>query len=152
LLTNLANRVQPMIRYDLGDSVTLGAEPCPCGSPLPTARVEGRRDDTLVMQTVEGPTVSLLPNALRRLTGEGAGVRVSQVVQTGPATLAVRLDVTPGADDAQVWARMAARLREYLVAHGLSHVVVERLPGAPQPDPASGKLRRVLADLGRGQR
>ena len=35
LLTNLANHVQPLIRYDLGDRVTLHREPCACGSALP---------------------------------------------------------------------------------------------------------------------
>jgi phenylacetate-coenzyme A ligase PaaK-like adenylate-forming protein len=45
LLTNLANRVQPIVRYDLGDSVTEIPGPCPCGSPLPPIQVEGRRDD-----------------------------------------------------------------------------------------------------------
>ena len=28
LLTNLANRVQPIIRYDLGDSVVIEPDPC----------------------------------------------------------------------------------------------------------------------------
>ena len=32
---NLIN-VQPLIRYDLGDSVTVFPTPCPCGSPLPS--------------------------------------------------------------------------------------------------------------------
>ena len=45
LLTNLANTVQPLIRYDLGDQVTLQAGPCGCGSPLPVMRVQGRQDD-----------------------------------------------------------------------------------------------------------
>jgi phenylacetate-coenzyme A ligase PaaK-like adenylate-forming protein len=35
LLTNLANRVQPIIRYDLGDSVLMEPAPCACGSPFP---------------------------------------------------------------------------------------------------------------------
>lgn len=47
LITNLANHVQPVIRYDLGDSVMLDPGPCPCGSPLPTIRVAGRTDETL---------------------------------------------------------------------------------------------------------
>ena len=42
LMTNLANRVQPLIRYDQGDSVTLRPDACPCGSPLPAIRVVGR--------------------------------------------------------------------------------------------------------------
>jgi phenylacetate-coenzyme A ligase PaaK-like adenylate-forming protein len=47
LLTNLANGVQPLIRYDLGDSVLVRPDPCPCGNPLPAIRVAGRRDDVL---------------------------------------------------------------------------------------------------------
>lgn len=47
LLTNLANRVQPLIRCDLGDSVLARPDPCPCGSPFPAIRVQGRRDDVL---------------------------------------------------------------------------------------------------------
>ena len=41
LLTNLANRVQPIIRYDLGDSIIAKPEPCACGSRLPAIQVEG---------------------------------------------------------------------------------------------------------------
>lgn len=47
LVTNLANRVQPLIRYNLGDRVQLDAGPCTCGSPFPTLRVEGRSGDVL---------------------------------------------------------------------------------------------------------
>jgi phenylacetate-coenzyme A ligase PaaK-like adenylate-forming protein len=42
LVTNLANRVQPIIRYDLGDSILVKPDPCGCGSPLPALRAEGR--------------------------------------------------------------------------------------------------------------
>src|SRR5271170_2664557 len=31
LLTNLYNRDQPLIRYDIADAVTISDEPCPCG-------------------------------------------------------------------------------------------------------------------------
>ena len=47
LVTNLANRVQPLIRYNLGDRVQLAAGPCACGSPFPTLRVEGRSGGVL---------------------------------------------------------------------------------------------------------
>ena len=57
LLTNLANRVQPLIRYDLGDSITLGAARCSCGSPFPTVRVEGRSDEILRLTESRGRDV-----------------------------------------------------------------------------------------------
>ena len=44
LLTNLANYVQPFIRYEIGDIVTMAAEPCDCGSNLPRIKSVGGRD------------------------------------------------------------------------------------------------------------
>jgi phenylacetate-coenzyme A ligase PaaK-like adenylate-forming protein len=43
LISNLANRVQPIVRYDLGDSVLLRPDPCPCGSPLPATGCRAAR-------------------------------------------------------------------------------------------------------------
>ena len=35
LVTNLANRIQPIIRYRMGDRVAIGPETCSCGGPFP---------------------------------------------------------------------------------------------------------------------
>ena len=61
LLTNLANTVQPLIRYDLGDQVRMLGRPCGCGSPLPLIEVAGRCDDTLTLQGRDGRTGTVLP-------------------------------------------------------------------------------------------
>ena len=55
LLTNLANRVQPLVRYELGDSVTRVSRPCGCGRPFPVIRVDGRRDEILRLHDAQGP-------------------------------------------------------------------------------------------------
>jgi len=47
LLTNLANHVQPLIRYDLGDRIMVHEARCGCGSFLPVIELQGRDDDTL---------------------------------------------------------------------------------------------------------
>ena len=49
LLTNLANAVQPIIRYDLGDRVRAKVGACACGNPLPAFQLEGRSDDVLTL-------------------------------------------------------------------------------------------------------
>lgn len=50
LVSNLANVVQPILRYDLGDSILERPDPCPCGNLLPAVRVQGRaRNDRLKM-------------------------------------------------------------------------------------------------------
>lgn len=145
LLTNLANRVQPLIRYDLGDTVTARPDPCPCGNPLPAIRVQGRRDDVLRLRATDGRTVSVLPLAVGSITDETPGVASSQLVQTGPRSVLLRLDVTPGAQTAQVWERACANLGEYLGAQGLSGIEVVRAAEAPQRSPTSGKFRQVIA-------
>jgi len=50
LLTNLANRVQPVIRYDLGDSVTM-LPPGVDRQPASTDPAEGRRDEILYLES-----------------------------------------------------------------------------------------------------
>jgi phenylacetate-CoA ligase len=51
VLTNLTNRGTVLINLKLGDVVTTGDRPCPCGSPLPVLdRIEGRADDLIAVQ------------------------------------------------------------------------------------------------------
>lgn len=147
LVTNLANRVQPIIRYDQGDSVTLRPDACPCGSPLPAIRVVGRTNDTLSFRTDEGGEARLLPLALGTVIEETEGVRRFQAIKTAPKVLSLRLEAEPGADLRRVWEAVTSRLKEYLWAQDLSGVNVERSWELPHPDPVSGKFRQVYAEL-----
>ncbi|MFC7590800.1 hypothetical protein ACFQYP_49310 [Nonomuraea antimicrobica] len=54
LLTNLANRIQPILRYDLGDAVQTRLGHCPCGHPGPAVRVQGRAADLLTFPRADG--------------------------------------------------------------------------------------------------
>jgi phenylacetate-coenzyme A ligase PaaK-like adenylate-forming protein len=50
LLTSLVNRVQPLLRYELTDSVTLAGGPNPLGLPYARiAAVDGRSDDVVTL-------------------------------------------------------------------------------------------------------
>lgn len=146
LLTNLVNRVQPIIRYDLGDSITLSPAACPCGSPLPTIRVEGRAAEILTFQGPQGQVIRVSPLALGATINRVSRVRSYQVIQTTPAKFTVRLEPTPGADLAQVSAALAHELHDYLSAQGAPFVEIELTPGSPRRDPATGKLRRVWVE------
>lgn len=147
LVTNLANRVQPIIRYDLGDSVTVRPDPCPCGSPLPAISVEGRTDEILSFPTTGGEMVRLLPMALATVVEETPGVSRFQIMQTAPMAVALRLEVVSTAESERVWASVKQRMCSYLVAQGLSDVKVERAAEPPTRDPRSGKFRHVWAEL-----
>lgn len=139
LLTNLVNRVQPLIRYALGDSVTLDRDACPCGCALPSLTVEGRHDDVLVYPRADGATVKLLPLVLCTVMEDEAGVNDFQLVQPDAGVLGVRL----GGGERGCGRRVLHALRAHLCAQGLGHVRVSIEHAGPRRDPRSGKLRRV---------
>ena len=78
LVTNLANYAQPLIRYEIGDIVTMAAEHCNCGSNLPLVEsIEGRASEMFEVETEHGTHLlqpMIFQNALARLL-EGAGTR-----------------------------------------------------------------------------
>jgi phenylacetate-CoA ligase len=147
LITNLANHVQPIIRYELGDSVTVDVDACPCGSPLPSLRVVGRTDEILSFTTLDGEKVQLLPLALSTVVEETLGVRRCQIIQLGATRLEVRLEATNPLDSDMVWELARQNLTAFLEIHKLSHVSVERSLKAPTLDPRSGKFRHVWSEL-----
>jgi phenylacetate-coenzyme A ligase PaaK-like adenylate-forming protein len=144
LLTNLANRVQPIIRYDLGDSVVVSPEPCACGNPLPALRVEGRHDDILALRAPDGHVVRLLPLALETVVEEAALVQRFQIVQTAGDRLLLRLAPGAGGDRHAAGRAARAALLRYLAGQSLPNVHVALDRRAPVPDRASGKLREVV--------
>jgi phenylacetate-coenzyme A ligase PaaK-like adenylate-forming protein len=145
LLTNLANRVQPVIRYDLGDSVLVSPEPCPCGSPLPALRAEGRRDDVLALRASDGSIVRLSPLALTTVIESATAGYRFQLVQTEPDKIAVRLGVDDPDERSVEWDAAERALHAYLEHQSLGNVRLCLDARAPIPDPRSGKLREVIA-------
>lgn len=146
LVTNLANRVQPIIRYDLGDRIRVHEPPCRCGDPRMAFHVQGRSGHVIELEAGPGRRAALPPLALETAVEEVAGGRRFQVVVAGPAALRVRLG--PGAGRSAAWRRVEAALTRYLAAQELPGVRVELAPEAPMIDPASGKLHPVLLPKG----
>lgn len=141
LVSNLANRLQPIIRYDLGDSVVESDDPCPCGSPFPAIRVQGRAADLVRFENAEGRTVTLRPLAFYTLLDPIAGIDLYQVVQTSPSALRIRLRLSGNPEE--VWSRVEAGLRELLSRHGLGGLSIERGDEPPEQTPG-GKVRPVI--------
>ena len=136
LLTNLYNNVQPLIRYELTDEVTVLDGPCPCGSTLLRIDdIQGRLDDEFTYPG--GPTVH--PFTFRSVLGRERDVVEYQVRQT-----ATGADVRVRCQGAIDTARIAAALRAALVELGLggAEVTVTAVKTLERQD--SGKFRRFV--------
>lgn len=148
LVTNLVNRTQPLIRYELSDLATASAAPCSCGRPFRLlAGVDGRSDDIL---SVHG--IAVHPLALRSALAAVGGLTQYRVHHDGRG-LTVQAALRTGAVPDQVRAAITRGLRAALSALGVSEVaidvrVVDRI--ADGRDDA-GKLRVVESSCLPGQ-
>lgn len=144
LLTNLANKVQPLIRYELEDQITVSPHRCACGSALPVIHIDGRGDDLLRMDARAGGTVLLLPLALSTVMEEHARVYDFQLRQCDGRTLALRLG-QPTHEAADALRRCRQALKQFGEAQGLAPLKLLDETTLPMVRSRSGKLRRVLA-------
>ena len=144
LLTNLANHVQPLIRYDLGDCLTLHASVCACGSHLPAIEVQGRSDDTLRLGRPGAQAVRVLPLALSTVLEDEAGLFDFQLVQKGPCELLLSTGLR-GQAGSSALRRARTVLAAFLAQQGAASVQIRCRSGQPGRRGRSGKVQRVIA-------
>lgn len=143
LLTNLFNRTQPLIRYELNDLVTVSPDPCPCGRPFPLLEaIEGRSDDVLEMPAVEGGTIKVHPLTLRSPLA-GIGALSEYRIVYGAGELRVEA-VLAGADGRRACREIETGLGAALAERGVEAppILVESVVKIPR-HPHSGKHKVI---------
>ena len=144
LITNLFNRTQPLIRYELNDLLTVSPDPCPCGRPFPLLKsVEGRSDDVLEMPATEGGTIKVHPLTLRSPLAGIAALSEYRIVY-GAGELRVDA-VLAGADGRQACGEIETGLGAALAERGVQvpPILVESVAEIPRhPHSGKHKVRR----------
>ena len=143
LLTNLANHVQPLIRYDLGDSLRIEPEPCACGSPSRDRRPGPPRRRAGVRRRCRKARHLAAARVVDAARGRGRRVRL-------PAAAARRAHAVParrlgGRRSRHALARCHATLANLARRDGLHGLRFVEEPGVPPQHGSSGKVRRVIA-------
>ncbi len=141
VITDLANRVFPIVRYRVGDRATMLRDACPCGVTLPLmSSVGGRVLDMIVLPDgaviASGVTVlfSHRPDAVHQF----------QVHQHADYSITLRVRRGPAIDADEVVAGVAHHLRS--LTRQLVPVRVEFVDVIPSH---RGKMRYVLSDVPR---
>lgn len=144
LITNLFNRTQPLIRYELDDLVTVSAQACPCGRPFPLLKsVEGRSDDILELPAAGGGTTKVHPLTLRSPLAGIAALSEYRIVY-GLGELRVDAVLNGAGDRAQACVEIEARLAAALAERGVTPppIQVESVAEIPR-NPLSGKRKAI---------
>ncbi len=148
LVTNLANFAQPFIRYEIADCIALSAENRCHGNPMPQIEcIEGRAADLLCVN--EGNTKRFLSGIMfHTVFSAMRGVREWRVYQRERNRLEFQLQLLDAATIAgtTVEEQLTGRLREF----GLPESVIVEVRFVPElaPDPKTGKMRRIINEVG----
>jgi phenylacetate-CoA ligase len=111
LLTNLINYAQPLIRYELTDSIVESPLPNPAGRPWRCLlSIDGRTADILYLRGTDGTTVPVYPSVLGSAVAPMAEVGEYAFVYDASG-LHAQIVLTPGASP-----DVSERLRQALVA------------------------------------
>jgi len=146
LITNLANHVQPIIRYEIGDLVTMATKPCGCGSNLPlVGRVDGRDSDMFYIDDEKGQR-PLSPTVFELALGQVLDAREYQIIQEESHRFRIKLEPLPGATlDRDKAAKM---IEKHLSEHGLDGELQVELEVVERLAPENGdKFKRVVSNV-----
>ena len=137
VVTHLASREFPFIRYRTGDVAALGTKRCACGRGLPLLeRIQGRTTDFVIAQDGTAMHGLALIYVIRDLTGIEA-FKIVQETKRLTRVLLVRGPEYPEANSARIRAGLKARLGEDV---DVELAFVTRI----EPE-ASGKYRYVVS-------
>ena len=137
LLTNLANRICPIIRFEITDRVTIHNTLCPCGNDRPWLTLEGRTDDILTFSN----DVRIAPLALYAHMKEISGIRRFQLIQQEADVIELRLDAQ---NSKEAYSEAKRRILQYLAQNGVeASMYLSEKP--PEANPISGKFKHVIA-------
>jgi putative adenylate-forming enzyme len=143
LITVLGNRTQPLIRYELDDSVRLSPDPCPSGHPFALIDdIQGRVEDVLSFPGVAGRVMNVHPLVFSRIM-DTLPVSGWQVIQEVDG-LHVLLSGVRGTFGDEV---LTDTLRQALSEQGaiVPRIEVQRVESIPKT--AAGKAPLIKSNL-----
>ena len=139
LITNLANYIQPFIRYELTDRVIVHDEKCKCGRTSRWLEIEGRTDDILEFEN----GVRIAPMSLYKVLEEVKEIRRFQLIQRSSDKVELRIiSDAPG----EAFKQAKHDLQDFFKSKELSVEIVKSAE-PPRAHEISGKFKHIYKDF-----
>ncbi len=143
LITVLGSRTQPLIRYELDDSVRLSPDPCPSGRPFTLIDdIQGRVEDVLTFPGVAGGVVHVHPLVFSRIM-DTLPVSGWQVIQEAGGLRVLLSGVRGEFEDETLLGTLQQALAEQ--GANVPRVEVQRVSAIPKT--AAGKAPLITSNL-----
>ena len=139
LITNLANYIQPFIRYELTDRVIVHDEKCKCGRTSRWLEIEGRTDDILEFEN----GVRIAPMSLYKVLEEVKEIRRFQLIQRSSDKVELRIiSDAPG----EAFKQAKHDLQDFFKSKELT-VEIVKSEEPPRAHEISGKFKHIYKDF-----
>lgn len=139
LVTNLANYIQPIIRYELTDRVILHNEKCKCGKNTYWLEVEGRTDD--ILEFSNGKLIA--PMSFYKIISQIKEINRFQLIQKTKNILELRIEAK---EREKVFEIVKNKILEFLSTKNIDDVEIYLSLDNPQAN-KSGKYVHVYKDI-----
>ncbi|MDH3627320.1 MAG: hypothetical protein OEV00_11740 [Acidobacteriota bacterium] len=137
ITTGFVNQAMPLIRYRVGDTLSLSTRRCSCGSAQPVLdQIVGRTDDLLILP--DGRTVGRLDPVFKGLTG----LSEVQIAQKATDHVVVRVVPSPAYDESS-----ERSVKEALADRLGAEVRIEVETVTEIPRTSRGKFRSVVREM-----
>ncbi|MCC7210146.1 MAG: phenylacetate--CoA ligase family protein [Anaerolineae bacterium] len=143
LITTLFNYTQPLIRYELGDSIRLAEGICACGRPFALVDgIQGRVEDTLTFLAADGQTKAIHPNVFHQVM-DTVPLREWQIIQRDDGLHVLASGLEPGEPTSALHDAISSALTEQLNAAPAIRIH----PVDAIPRTANGKAPLIRSEL-----
>lgn len=147
LITNLSNRIQPIIRYEVKDRVTMSTDHSAHAPALPLIdRIDGRVSETIHIMA-GGQDRDITPIIFNHAFEYCVEVREWRVIQEAPDQLRFQVEMLPGASFNEQCCRQSIdnQLKELSLVDSL-HYTVEEVAEL-RPNESTNKFQRVVNNM-----
>jgi len=150
LITNLINKLQPLIRYELRDSVIIDHNyKCECGSPFATIEIQGRSDDTFYLMTKDGHFRAFPPIPFEALFLRIKGLRQYQLIHEDQNHLIVRYIAQDSKENDRIENEIRTRFKEFFDSTDVKDnitITIEESGEITRP-PTHQKVRQIFSKV-----
>lgn len=151
IVTDLHRRVQPIIRYELNDLITISPDNCECGSSFKVIeRIQGRSDDLLWSHRNDtGELQFIFPDYLRRaVISSSEEIAEYQVIQKSFTDLEVRLQLKSDDTPKEKISKLTeANLKQVFESYSCEIPTIKIYFKKAKPNPISQKIVRIQREF-----
>ncbi|MBC7457152.1 MAG: hypothetical protein H7235_02655 [Bdellovibrionaceae bacterium] len=124
-LTNLINRVQPVIRYEISDSIVKLGRDCQCGSKLMGIQILGKLDSKLSFKPPGQAEFELSAKHIHVMLSSFSAINAYQIEKISESCFKIYLVTNQSKSQIDLSESVKNKLKEYLESRSVNGMIIE---------------------------